>query len=383
MNRKNLVQLFRISFRDWQADNAPLRAAALTFFIILPLPSLLLILEPFFAQFYGQTQATQQVIQIITSLAGPAVAELFRELLSSSTSPFSSLWTAVTLVIFSLAGAIGTFSVLRDTMDVIWEVKLATKPKLITRIKQRIGPFVLVSALGIIVIAWTGIATSLFSAIRFYSINGTLTFTVVAIAQVLLSFGLSTLLFAIIFKVIPEVKVHWGDVILPSVVTSIAFTVANYILGWYIQIFTVTTIVGSAGSLLIILIWIFILNQIVLFGAEASKVYASTFGPHPKQHLPASVERIVKPLERAGERIEQATKGTDDEPTQKQVEEQPMVKPSKQKESERIEEKIAEPKEATNENKSQPRENQNQDEGMVEVSVKIKKPENKQKTGEV
>jgi uncharacterized BrkB/YihY/UPF0761 family membrane protein len=281
-----------------------------------------------------------------------------------------------------LAGAIGTFSVLRDTMDVIWEVKLATKPKLITRIKQRIGPFVLVSALGVIVIAWTGIATSLFSAIRFYSINGTLTVIVAAIAQVLLSFGLSTLLFAIIFKVIPEVKVHWEDVLLPSVITSIAFTLANYILGVYIQIFTVTTIVGAAGSLLIILIWIFILNQIVLFGAEVSKVYASTFGPHPKQHLPASVERIVKPIERAGERIEQATKGADAEPPQKQVEEQPMAKTPEQKDGERIKEKKAEPKEVTKESKSQPKELQNQDERLVEVSVKIKTPEKKQKTGE-
>ena len=88
MNRKNLVKLFRISFKDWQADNTPLRAAALTFFIILPLPSLLLIVEAVFAQFNGQTQATQQVIQIITALAGPAVAELFRELLSSGSIAF-------------------------------------------------------------------------------------------------------------------------------------------------------------------------------------------------------------------------------------------------------------------------------------------------------
>ena len=65
--------------------------------------------------------------------------------------------------------------------------------------------------------------------------------------------------------------------------------------------------------LMIILLWIYILNQIVLFGAEVSKVYASTFGPHPKQHLPPSVERIVKPIERAGERIEQATRAPEAE----------------------------------------------------------------------
>ena len=92
-------------------------------------------------------------MQQITAVAGPAVAALFKELLSSSTSPFSSAWASITIVAFSLAGAIGTFAVLRDTMDVIWEVKAATKQKLTVRIEQRIGPFILVSALGLIVIA--------------------------------------------------------------------------------------------------------------------------------------------------------------------------------------------------------------------------------------
>jgi membrane protein len=124
MNKKDLATLFKTSFKDWLADNATLRAAALTFFIILPLPSLLLIVEAFFAQFFGQAQSSQILVVEITSLAGPAVAELFRELLSSATSPFTSVWAAFTVTIFSLAGAIGTFAVLRDTMDVIWEVKL-------------------------------------------------------------------------------------------------------------------------------------------------------------------------------------------------------------------------------------------------------------------
>ena len=192
MNKKDLFALFKTSFKDWLADNAILRAAALTFFIILPLPSLLLIIVSIFALFYGQTQATQIVIQQITALAGPSVAELFSQLLSSSTSPFSSVWTAVTVVGFSLGGAIGAFAVLRDTMDVIWEVRPPKTRSLSARLSQRIGPFVLVSALGLIVIAWTGLTTSVFSAITLYSMSETLTLISVTITQIALSFGLST-----------------------------------------------------------------------------------------------------------------------------------------------------------------------------------------------
>jgi hypothetical protein len=136
-----------------------------------------------------------------------------------------------------------------------------------------------------------------------------------------LSFALSTVLFAIIYREIPRAKIHWADVNFAAIITAFAFTVANYIFGTYIQTFTITTIIGSAGSLLIILLWIFILNQIILFGAELSKVYTVTLGPHPREHLPLFAEKIYRSLTRAGERIEQATKGEIIEDLEKPVEE--------------------------------------------------------------
>jgi uncharacterized BrkB/YihY/UPF0761 family membrane protein len=107
---------------------------------------------------------------------------------------------------------------------------------------------------------------------------------------------------------IPSTKVHWQDVGVASLVTGTAFTVTNYIFGAYIQTFAVTTLIGTAGALVIILLWVFVLNQIILFGAELSKVYATSAGLHARQHLPTSFERLFEPLNKAGERIEQATK---------------------------------------------------------------------------
>jgi membrane protein len=193
-------------------------------------------------------------------------------------------------------------------MDCIWEVRVPKKLPLWKRIRQTIGPFVLVSALGLIVVLWTAVAGSWTSLIKFFSINGTLTSIVVALVQIVLSFLVATLLLLIVYKMIPEAKVHWQDVTLASITTGIAFTVTNYIFGTYIQTFTVTTVTGAAGALLIILIWIFVLNQIVLFGAEVSKVYATTVEPHAIQHLPASSEKIILPIEKIGEIIEEATK---------------------------------------------------------------------------
>jgi len=319
MNRKDIVKLFKESFKGWLKENAPIRAAALTFFIILPLPSLLLIVIAAFAAFSSQSRATQVLVQQISALAGPVVAQLFKQLLTSATSPFTSVWAAITVVGFSLAGAIGAFAILRDTMNAIWEVKLPKTLKIWDRIRQALGPFFLVSSLGpfflvsslgLIVIAGTGISTGLFSVIKLFSINQTLTLISITFVQVLLSFGLSTLLFAIIYKVLPDKTIHWRDVILPAAMAGVAFTVANYILGVYLQTFTITTVIGAAGSLIIILIWIYILNQILLFGAELSKVYATTMGPHPNEHLAPEAEKILKSLEKAEEKITKAVLGT-------------------------------------------------------------------------
>ena len=308
MNRKEFYGIFQTSFHDWLEDNATLRAAALTFFIILPLPTLLLIVEAIFAQFLGQNQATQILLLQISAVAGPAVSELFKQLLSNAGSPFSSIWTAVVLIGFSFGGAIGAFSVLRDTMDCIWEVRVPKVLPVWRRIRQRIGPFVLLSALGLIIIVWTALASGVFNLINRYSINDTLTSIAVALAQVALSFSVATLLLAIVYKTIPEARVHWRDIVLASALTGFAFITTNYIFASYIQTFIVTTVIGTAGALLIILIWIFILNQIVLFGAELSKNYATTVGTHARKHQPEPVERITQPLARTSEVIEKVIK---------------------------------------------------------------------------
>jgi uncharacterized BrkB/YihY/UPF0761 family membrane protein len=113
MHRKELYGIFKTSFRDWLDDNATLRAAALTFFIILPLPTLLIIVVDIIAQFFGQNQAMPILVLQITAVVGPAVAELFKQLITNAGSPFTSVWTAIVVVGFSILGGIGAFSVQR------------------------------------------------------------------------------------------------------------------------------------------------------------------------------------------------------------------------------------------------------------------------------
>ena len=308
MNRQEIYCIFRTAFKDWLDDGAVLRAAALTFFIIIPLPTLLLIVLAIFSYFIGPVQAAIILIEQIRAVAGPSVAQLFNQLIGNAASPFTSLWTAIVVVGFSIFGAIGAFWVLRDTMDCIWEVKLPKKTPLWKKLRQKIVPFAIVSSLGLIVIAWTTIANSIFNVISINSGNQISTFIALQIVEILFSLGIAVIMLAVVYKIIPEATVHWQDVALAALVTSIAFTITNYIFGFYIQAFVITTVEGAAGALIIILLWIFVLNQIVLFGAEVTKVYAITVGTHSKTNFPTPVQRIVGPFQKAGEAIEGAIK---------------------------------------------------------------------------
>ncbi len=285
MNRREFAKMVKIAFRSWQANNATLRAAALAFFTILPLPSLLVITVTVYALFYGQYQGVEQLLQQVTIVAGPTIANLIGQLLEGTASPFTSTFSSVVSVIFALAGAVGAFGVLQDTLNVIWEIKLPKGRNLKIRVRERAVPFLLVLVATIIVVAWSGLTTLLFNSISISlePFIGDLVSISLGIAQVGLAFVLAALLFAIIYKIVPDTEVKWRDVSLAAVITAAVFTALNYIFGWYLRTFPVTTVAGAAGALIILLLWFFVIGQVMLFGAQFSKTYAETFGSKTKK----------------------------------------------------------------------------------------------------
>jgi membrane protein len=143
-------------------------------------------------------------------------------------------------------------------------------------------PFLLIIVIGALVVGWTALSTLLYSAVVFAlnPVLGGFTGYLVWFLEIVLSFGLGTLLFAIIFRELPETKVEWGDVKIAALLTAAIFTVLNYAFGLYIGSVQITTLAGTAGSLIILFLWIYLVNLFVLFGAQFSKVYAQNFGSH-------------------------------------------------------------------------------------------------------
>lgn len=291
--------LFR-TFMKWQKHDVTLRAAALTFFTIMPLPSLALITVAILAQVYGQQQALQQLIAQISALAGPAVANLLSELLLNAQSPLTSAFGSIIAIAFALSGAFGAFSVLQKSMDVIWEIKAAERGRA-AFVKEKVLPFALILGLGVLVVAWTEFSTVLFGAVVlvFNTLLGSLAGLVLRVLEVALSLALGTLLFAIVFKMLPETTVEWRDVWLAALLTGAVFTILNYLFGIYLSLVQVSTLAGTAGTLMVLFLWIYLTNLFILFGAQLSKVYAQTYGSHkgepkplPKKPPKPAVERV-------------------------------------------------------------------------------------------
>lgn len=281
MNKGQFAGLLFKSFSKWQKHDATLRAAALTFFTILPLPSLALIAVAVLAQVYGQPAALAQLISHVSAIAGPTVANLLHDVLLDAQSPLTGALDSFFAVVFALVGALGAFTVLQQSVDVIWEIHVKERGRA-AFVKEKVLPFILVVVIGALVVGWNAASTVLFDAVV-YALEpflGGFTPYLIWILQILLSFGLGTVLFAIIFRELPETKVEWRDVWVAALLTAGIFTGLNYLFGLYLSSVTVTTLAGTAGSLIVLLLWIYFVNLFVLFGAQFSKVYAQAFGSH-------------------------------------------------------------------------------------------------------
>jgi membrane protein len=295
MDRKEFAKIAKMSLHRWQTHNATIRAAAIAFFTVMPLPSLLVISAAIFAIVYGAPHALDMLVSQINTVAGPAIAQLVRDLLQSAQNPFTSIFGSFLSVAFAVAGAIGAFSVLQDTLNIIWDVPPQKGRSLKTRIRERIFPFILVSIAVLIVLAWTSISTLLTSSLSVIvePVIGHFSAVIITGAQILSSFIISTLLFGFIYTQIPDTEVEWGDVWLASVIVGFISTLLNYLFGIYVHTFPVTTVAGAAGSLILILLWIFVTDMFLLFGAHFSNVYSEIVGSHSRK---VELESIPKRL---------------------------------------------------------------------------------------
>ncbi len=275
MNIKGIWTIIRETFQDWSEDKAPRLAAALSYYTVFSLAPLLVLVIAIAGFVIGSdTTIRNSLIQEIQGMIGAQGAKAVEELIVNTSQPRNGIVATVIGVVTLLFGATGVFGQLQDALNTIWEVEPKKGRGIKGVLKDRFMSFTLVLGTSFLLLVSLVISTFL-SVLNTYFTN--LLGGVGILAQIInfvVSIGVITLIFAMIFKILPDAKVAWSDVWIGALVTALLFTIGRNLLGIYLTRSTTTSAYGAAGSLVVLLLWVYYSAQILFLGAEFTQVYA-------------------------------------------------------------------------------------------------------------
>jgi membrane protein len=226
----------------------------------------------------GQQAAQGQIINQVQDLIGFAGAQAIQAAIESARSAGGSLVATSLGVVTLLFGLWGVFGELQDALNTIWGVTARPWRGVIGAIKDRFWSFAMVVGIGFLLLVSLAASAWLAAVGKFFAQVSPLPVAVMETANALLSFVTITLMFAVIYKLLPDVRITWRDVWVGAAVTALLFTIGKSLIGLYLGRSTVASVYGAAGSLIVILLWIYYSAQVVFFGAEFTKVYSRRFG---------------------------------------------------------------------------------------------------------
>ena len=301
-----MFNLIKTTIHEWQEDRAPRLAAALAYYTTFSLAPLLILIIAVAGLVGGQQAAQSQVMAQIQDLLGPQGSAFIQGMIESASQPSTGIAATLIGVVTLLFGALGVFGELQNSLDMIWDVKPKPARNLWDGIKRfflgRLLSFTMVLGIGFLLLASLVISAALSALAQFLSTTLPLADLWLQLINFFSSFIVITLLFAMIFKFLPEAEIAWKDVWLGAAVTSLLFTLGKLLIGLYLGRSRVGSIFGAAGSLAILLIWIYYSAQILFFGAEFTQVYANLYGskivPDRDMMKITEKERVEKPTPR-------------------------------------------------------------------------------------
>jgi membrane protein len=276
---RTAYDLLKQTVSEWIDDKAPSRGAALAYYSMFAIAPIILLAVSLAGLIYGEDAARGKVAEQIRGTVGPEVADAIESLVRSASNPTSSRWAAVVGLGIALFGAAGVFVELQDALNTLWKVAPRPGRPILGVIRERFFSFAMVLSTGFLLLVSLVLSAALSAVATFLTpeslpggawlwqaVNG------------LVSFAFITLLFALIFKVVPDVHVPWRDVWLGAALTGLLFTVGKHLLAIYLTRTGVASAYGAAGSLAVVLVWVYYSAQILLFGAEFTRVQACRSG---------------------------------------------------------------------------------------------------------
>ena len=275
---KSLFKIFLPAFRQWREDKAPRLGAALAYYTVLSLPPLVILLVGIAGLALGREVVQGRVVSTTQGLMGPRGAELLQQILLTTSTErrgwFATLIGFGTLVL----AASGVFGQLKDALNSIWGVEPKPGVGFLGYLRRNLFSVLTLVGTGFLLLvslAVNGLVAALGDVLARALPGGETLWQIVNTVVALVVIGFT---FALIFKLVPDVKVRWRDVWVGAFVTALLFVAGEWALGFYIGRTNVGSAFGAAGSLIVLLVWVYYSSQILFFGAEYTRAWAREVG---------------------------------------------------------------------------------------------------------
>jgi membrane protein len=278
------------TYKRWRQNNAPTLGAALAFYTTFSLAPVLIILIAIFGVILGKETVQVEIFRQATELIGAQGAAALKIMIKAAYRPGSGLPATIIGILVILIGSTSALVMLKRALNLIWGAMPNPKAPVWNLVKERLLSFVMILVIGLLLVLSLLLSFVLSFLTGFVQNLVPVPVFFIHLADLVLSFLLTTLLFAVVYKVLPDVKIAWTDVWVGSAITAILFILGKILFGVYLGRRTIHSAYGVASSLAVILMWVYYSAQIFFIGAELTRVYANRYGsqenpatePHPR-----------------------------------------------------------------------------------------------------
>jgi membrane protein len=296
LSGKQWLRVLTQTVKSWTEDNAFKHSAAVSFYTLFSLAPITIIALGIAGFVFGPEAASRQFTAQMQQLVGPASAEIIQTAVASS-QPQKQGWAAtafgVGLLIF---GATTVFGQLQESLNAVWDVRAKpSRSGWLTILITRLISFAMVLTVGLLLLISLILTTALSAVLRVAQDRFSISPEMLQAADLLVALAVITLLFAMIFKILPDVRLGWREVWAASFLTALLFSVGRQLIAFYLSHSTVASVYGAAGSLVALLVWVYYSCAILFLGAEFIRAYCEVSGVevHPK----STAVRVKKVIE--------------------------------------------------------------------------------------
>lgn len=281
-----IPRLILTAAKGWSGDNVPRLGASLAYYTLFSIAPVLIIVIAIAGFVFGEEAVRGEIATQLTGVVGKDGAAVVQDLVENASRPGRGVIALTIGSITFLLAATGVFLEMQYALNTIFRVKQKANGNISAFVKARLRSFGLVLSIGFVLLVSLAVSATLASLTKLFGEGAAGTAMFWQVVNIAVSLSVITLLFAVIYRFLPDVKLAWRDVWIGSLMTALLFTVGKQLLAIYLGRSSTTSSYGAAGSVIIVLLWVYYSSQIILFGAELTRVYTErVHGPPPTEEF--------------------------------------------------------------------------------------------------